>query len=266
MKKIILTIVLFLYISLISSTKEFVKKQPSEIDRPALNITAKRVHVVMYINNSTSKSGIQSSITPKIETETNFDQDNQQDNKQQQDDQAHTLLESSTMLNHNFLKNQKLHSFSSYKGLIIYPLIIAGATSYTLCIITYYRMKKLLKNPSAWCNWKPHAMLKDSKKIFIQELLEAIEKKNFEKETPTHYIPPMMEFLKDIESEYTILNHYMFTAKWAHRIYFDKILPGHDMQLIVQEKLNRLDYIKDIFFEWAQSQRSRKIKELTQSF
>ena len=162
------------------------------------------------------------------------------------------------MLHKGNVPFQKTHLTS-----IIYPIIVIGALSYTGCLIIIYRTKKLLNNPHAWCNWKPYMILEDSKKMLIQDLLQTIESKHSNNKKPTDYISPMVQFLQEIEEESSILRHYLIMNRWTNRIYMNTILP-HSFEQLVQEKLDRLDFIKKVFFDWAQSQRSKKIKQLMQ--
>jgi hypothetical protein len=200
-----------------------------------------------------------SKLDSKLDSKSNLNSnlDNKTDQKSKLNGGNHTSNQDQTY-NSERVSNSLLPSVKA----IVYPILITGGVVYTVCLITIYRMKKLLDNEHAWCNWKAYSMLQDSKKMFIQELLETIESRGLNTQKPTDYISPMTQFLKELDNEQAILNHYLFAKKWSTRIYMHKILPGEDMRAIAQEKLDRLDFIKKSFFDWAKSQRSHKITRL----
>ncbi len=177
-------------------------------------------------------------------------------------EQEHILTNTNTQKLRTTFQKQSTYQKQAILKTYIFPIAICCAASYSICLATTYRMKKLIENKDAWCNWKYDAILYDSKKMVMQELIEAIETKNINPARPTDHISPMMQFLKEIDHEQAIIRHYLFTMKIAYAIYMNKILPGNDMRELAKQKMDRLDVLKKLFFDWAQSQRSRKISQL----
>lgn len=106
-----------------------------------------------------------------------------------------------------------------------------------------------------WANWKNNIAFEMLRAIPQQELgkelLYAIQKKYQSPTNLTDFLTPLMLFLKDIEKEKKKLNKFLNTHKLIKAIYLKRIFPTQENLIKkTQERIMRLDYLKDVFLHW----------------
>jgi hypothetical protein len=143
-------------------------------------------------------------------------------------------------------------------------------TTITLSLSTYlylcYQLKKatwLMKEQGAWCNWKakePFETFKSiDKKELAQELLEAIQNRYLNSSNATDHVGPLNSFLEDYRRELYIFRSYFFIATWIKRLHLTRIFPINNQDIgFLKERVERLCYIKAIFFEWAAHYKTKR--------
>ena len=122
-----------------------------------------------------------------------------------------------------------------------------------------------MRNKGAWCNWKAEVLFEifknSDKKELAEELLEAIQTRYLNTSNPTDHVGPLNNFLEDYRRELHIFRSYFFIATWIKRLHLTKIFPINNQDIeLLKEKIERLCYIKAIFFEWTNEYKTRHVK------
>ena len=138
-------------------------------------------------------------------------------------------------------------------------LIMTVTLSFSTYCYLCYQLKKavwLIRDKGAWCNWKAEVTFETfkngEKKELAQELLESIQTRYLNSSNPTDHVGPLNSFLEDYRRELYIFRSYFFIATWIKRLHLTKIFPINNQDIeLLKEKIERLCYIKAIFFEWT---------------
>ena len=152
---------------------------------------------------------------------------------------------------------ETIFSYCDRKKIIIASIIFVYG-------YTWYTMKKgssLLSSPKAWSSWKYE---KGFEKILViphkeisHELLIEIQKRYFDPTHPRDMITPLTKFSQDVECELAKLQSFLSWAQILKGMYLHKILPFGPPDIEkAKEKLNRLNYFKNIFITWAAEQKA----------
>ncbi len=147
-------------------------------------------------------------------------------------------------------------------------LITTTTLSLSTYLYLYYQLKKaiwLMRDKGSWCNWKAEAPFETfkngDKKELAQELLESIQTRYLNSSNPTDHVGPLNSFLEDYRRELYIFRSYFFIATWIKRLHLTKIFPVNNQDIeLLKEKIERLCYIKAIFFEWTNEYKTRHVK------
>ena len=143
-------------------------------------------------------------------------------------------------------------------------------TATTLSLSTYlylcYQLKKaiwLMRDKGSWCNWKTEepfqSLKKYDKKELAQDLLEAIQNRYLNSSQATDHVGPLNSFLEDYRRELYIFRSYFFIATWIKRLHLTRIFPINNQDIeLLKERIERLCYIKAIFFEWAADYKTKR--------
>jgi hypothetical protein len=88
-----------------------------------------------------------------------------------------------------------------------------------------------------------------------QELIVTIQTEYINEANPTDFIQPLVHFTKDIEAEITTLHWYKKYFVILDRLYLSRItFIKPDYITDIQQKLERLAYIKQLFGQWLAQQ------------
>lgn len=129
--------------------------------------------------------------------------------------------------------------------------------SFTHTQYKIHRIHKMLQAPTSWCNWKaitstqqlasaPHDDL-------IPELINDIQKKYLlkSKMTSIHIcMSPFDQFIKDVSRELELLEWYLTVQKITKTIHASPFFYFNHKKSFVQEKINRIHMMLDIFINW----------------
>ncbi|MBI2353294.1 hypothetical protein HYV11_03585 [Candidatus Dependentiae bacterium] len=146
----------------------------------------------------------------------------------------------------NFIEN---HKYATAFSLI--------STLYLYVNYRCYTIEKLLQSPSSWCNWKEivstQQLVATQQQELIYQLLNDIQKKYFLTYKTTICSlqnSSFDQFIKDIMNELTSLQQYITIKEYASALYLKKIFRFSYKKSIIQEKINRLQFIMDLFLTW----------------
>ena len=133
------------------------------------------------------------------------------------------------------------------------------ATVYGAHYIISYRTKRIITRKENWCNWKhetsfEHLITLPRYKL-SRELIEYIQARYINKHNPADHVYPMTKFIDEINRETRILRNYMWTIKKTEQLRIARFLPGANMAAATKNRLERLAYLKALFFDWAQEYR-----------
>lgn len=140
-----------------------------------------------------------------------------------------------------------------------YPIALAllGAGYSYLVYQIHHIHTAIFQNPHAWCNWKAVVSLQQlsyaQPQDLIEQLLLDIQKKYILSSItlqPNHQLPTMQQFLTDIAHELALLTWYQTTQKITTACWASKLFNFSYTETAVQEKIDRLDYILNIFIAW----------------
>lgn len=120
-----------------------------------------------------------------------------------------------------------------------------------------HRIYKMLEMPTSWCNWKATASVQQLASAphneLAPELFNAIQKKYLLKSKTTSnpiFLSPFDQFIKDVSQELELLEWYLHIKKFTKITYASKFFYFNHKKSFVQEKINRIHIILDIFITW----------------
>lgn len=136
----------------------------------------------------------------------------------------------------------------------------AGCMATGYCYLSYqcYKAKNLIKHRSSWCNWKQtidiqHLVSTPYQEV-IPQLLTDIQKKYLLHtchDTHTKLkTAPFEQFIKDIYTELALLKKYQLILSWSNKLHLSFLFSLCYNYDIIQEKINRLHLLLDIFITW----------------
>lgn len=134
--------------------------------------------------------------------------------------------------------------------------IIAGlaCAAYAQTQYKLYKAHIVLENQKSWCNWKSITPTEQLVCIHHEELISLLlcdmQKKYLLLHSKNHTVSSVDQFIKEISCELALLQSYIAIKKQAKLLYLSKIFYFSHKKSIVQEKINRLHIILDIFINW----------------
>ena len=136
------------------------------------------------------------------------------------------------------------------------------ACAYVARTVIIHQTTRVLKKKRSWCNWKHELSFQDlmhnDPKNLAQELLTAIQERHFNPHNPADHVYPVTQFLDTIHHETTILNRYLELVKWERKLQLYRIYTHKDLTSIVTQRLDKLAYLKSLFFDWAREHRTTR--------
>jgi hypothetical protein len=107
-----------------------------------------------------------------------------------------------------------------------------------------------------WGSWKdsvPFDVLRIMpQQELAKELLFTIQKYYQTSENLTDFLLPLISFLRDVDLELKILNHFLIIHKWLQRSHLSLLFPQQEKLIKkAHEKMQRLTYLKGIFLDWV---------------
>ncbi len=134
--------------------------------------------------------------------------------------------------------------------------------AYALRTIIIHQTTQVLKRKRSWCNWKHELsfqeLTQERPEKLSQELLTAIQERHFNHHNPADHVYPVTQFLDAIYRETTILNHYLKLIKWEQKFQLYRIYSHKDLTSVVTQRLDKLIYLKSLFFDWAREHRTNR--------
>lgn len=141
----------------------------------------------------------------------------------------------------------------------IHLLLAAGVISYATVCYLVNRGFNYFKYSSYWGSWKRELtfeqFLSAPQDQITQDLIVTIQTEYINETNPTDFIQPLVHFTKDIETEMTTLHWYKKYFTILDRLYLSRItFLKPDYIADIQQKLERLAYIKQLFGQWLAQQ------------
>ena len=131
-----------------------------------------------------------------------------------------------------------------------------------LCVVYVYVLYELTKgnqiiaNHNAWAAWNDDMCLvtlaEIPEKKLYGELIVDIQKQYTDPLNPTDWVTPCIIFHEKLLEEQKILERYLRIGRWLESLKLSLIYPVNATRLEqAQEKLERLMFVRDLFFTWA---------------
>lgn len=154
---------------------------------------------------------------------------------------------------------QPQKSFFSMPNLKAHYLYFIGGTIALSYFFVCYKLKRavwMMENRDSWCNWKVESSLEKlfsfSQEELAEELLVKIQSRYSNPRTPGDLVTPLSEFLDHYKREINILRHYVKTTQWLRSLRLAHFFPVREEDvLLIQEKTQRLAFLKTLFFLWT---------------
>lgn len=137
--------------------------------------------------------------------------------------------------------------------------ISAGIVCASWVYVQYklHKISAILENPASWCNWKPMVSMQQlvcaSHEELIPQLLMDIQKKYLlalKTVTSGSQLSSFDQCIIDISKELALLQWYLTVQKGTQMVYFSSLFYFSHKKSFIQEKINRLHVIVDIFISW----------------
>ena len=164
-----------------------------------------------------------------------------------------TIKETMTRENYHLLKNLITQTLWDYRYAIACGTLMGsyGITS-LLLLADYYHY---LQGDTLWARWKPELTFEQlctmSQKDLTQELLAAINERNYNKNNPTDFAHPLTMFIVNIDEEIKICKRYIATTQAIKRLRLMAIFPTNEHKIDeVNKLLQRALFIKHLFLSW----------------
>lgn len=138
------------------------------------------------------------------------------------------------------------------------------ALIYASIVAALWRNYRWIMDDARWSSWKRHMSVEEmqlcTQKQLEADLVTEIQRRYLNPQNPTDGITPLMKFMKDIDKEMVRITRYLRLAITIKRCRIACIFPVDDQKIErVQEKKQRLSFIKHIFVSWAAQYNFEKI-------
>ena len=74
---------------------------------------------------------------------------------------------------------------------------------------------------------------------------------------------PVTQFLDSVQHEANVLNRYLQLVKWEQKLQLYRLFSQKDLSSSVMQRLNKLSYLKSLFFDWAREHRTTRSLQTT---
>ena len=211
----------------------------------------------------TSKTDMQ--LDTKIHTDQKTDQKTDQD-------APHTSTQQQLSHQNNRATGSPSEKTSSYFGKFGFKHALGLAAGTIACAyltrtVIIYQTTLVLKKKRSWCNWKYELsfeqLINSDQKNFSRELLTAIQERHFNTHNPSDHVYPVTQFLDSVQHEANVLNRYLQLVKWEQKLQLYRLFSQKDLSSAVMQRLNKLSYLKSLFFDWAREHRTTRSLQTT---
>lgn len=182
---------------------------------------------------------------------------NESTSEQKTDSSANAQSTNYAEMIHLYYDTCKQSALEHYQNMLKHKYKIIAALSLTLYAQTQYRLYKihtLLDSPRSWCNWKSITPTEQLVCISHEELIPLLlcdMQKKYLLLPPKNRIESYIDhFIKEVSNELALLQGYITMQKYANMLYLSKLFYFSHKKSFVQEKINRLHIILDIFISW----------------
>lgn len=135
--------------------------------------------------------------------------------------------------------------------------LVAGSVAGGYATLNAYLLsiKRNLRDPVRWFNWKKDCSLTDlyvlDQEKLSRELITEIQRRYLVPTQPTDFITPMIRFMLEISHECTILERYITLGHYLGKIKLARYtLYDWDLSRQCEEWLRRSSFIKAVFTHW----------------
>jgi len=134
--------------------------------------------------------------------------------------------------------------------------IIAGTIAFIYGFVFFkmWRAEHYCQETNTWAAWKNETPLTELLAIPQQELSEQLinDAQSFymDEHNLTDPISPLIEFIKDIDTEIKQTQQYISLHEWIETLNIEKIFPFRAKIEALQKKLHRLAYLKNLLASW----------------
>lgn len=200
----------------------------------------------LTINNYSTGSSCAASATSQVHTE----------QMSQLSQVSHNLLQSMTSGWNDFKKSVPSYVDSVWQNKYKIGLTTVGVAYAYLCY-DLYAAREILQSHSSWCNWKEvvstQQLVCASHQELITQLLADIHKKYLlaaKTVSSSMKASPFDQFINDIVKELCALERYITIKKLTKSLYLEKLFYFSYKKSVVQEKIDRLYFMLDVFVAW----------------
>ncbi len=139
-----------------------------------------------------------------------------------------------------------------------YKILMAGACAYYVHLnYQLHAVSTMICDETSWCNWKATASMQQliyaPHDELIPQLLADIQKKYLlsKKISLSHnHESAIDQFIKEVSHELALLQNYVTIQKWTKTLHVSKLFYFSYKKSMIQEKINRLHIMLDIFISW----------------
>jgi hypothetical protein len=126
---------------------------------------------------------------------------------------------------------------------------------YALLCYLAHNANQYIKSDTHWFAWKRNSslsnLLNENQQDLQEQLMVSIQARYLQPSNPTNFIDPIIHFIGDINHELTTLRRYHSLISLLNDFYISRImLVKSDLAMAIQEKIDRVVYIKKVFDCW----------------
>ena len=141
-------------------------------------------------------------------------------------------------------------------------ILLAGAAGYIARVVILHQTKQVLKSKTSWCNWRAETpfqeLVNESPEQLAEQLLSTIQERHTNTNNPADHVFPLTHFLKERDRETELLTRYLKLCSFEQRFGINRFLKHRDLTELVVRRLDKLAYLKSLFFEWAKQHKTQK--------
>ena len=235
-------------------------------------------HVHVYVGGvpaGITVGGSTTTVEFKNQTEINADLNNKSDNKSDnaasQKHQSPTALHqgqsAAAIINPESAPIEGTKATPTYFERFSLKHVFMGAAGIVAsCYVVHrymlYKTTRVLRKKNSWCNWKHETpfeqLCTQPHETLSEELLNSIQEHNPNPHHPADHIHPITRFLEQVQTEVRVLSLYKTIIEWEKKMHLARLFPGHELEPIVTARLEKLAFLKKLFFEWARTHRTKR--------
>ncbi len=153
-------------------------------------------------------------------------------------------------------------SFRSYLKYGLWGIAGTAACAYAIHTVVLYKTTRILKRKKSWCNWKHEVPAQEfwetPREALSRELLSTIQQRHHNPRNPADHVYPVTHFLDAVKYEMTVLQAFTDLVRLEQKLRLSRVLKDRDLGPLVAQRLKKLGYLKELFFEWAREHRTRR--------